>query len=318
MKIKCVIASVIGTAVLGIQGQALSQTKVVSVATQNSGIAPVIANALAKVVSKSSGLQLRARSIGATTQFAPMVNGGQMEFGLSNTYQGVFAYQGASIFEGRPNPNLRMVLPVFPFTVGIAVRNDSPIKSIGDLRGKRVPWGFTSQKTGQLTWDSVLANAGITATDIKPVPVSSFQTMWTQFKQGKLDVTNIVINGSTAQEIDAAVGGVRFINWNDSPQSVKAMTDILPGTILDDIKVRGKGYSVKAQLYYFDMWSSTAVPDEVVYQITKSVYEGASQLRKISPLWRGFHPEKMAASRPYPHHPGAIKFYKEVGIWPKG
>ena len=70
--------------------------------------------AIAKVVKQTADIDLRMRSHQSTTQYMPLVDSGEMAFGLANTLELQFAYQGVKLFEGKPHTNLRTVGVVFP------------------------------------------------------------------------------------------------------------------------------------------------------------------------------------------------------------
>lgn len=66
---------------------------------------------------------------------------------------------------------------------------------------------------------------------------------------------------------------------------------------------------------HFDymLFASKDVKDEVVYKVTKALYENDKELVAASPLWRSFKPAKMGKDQGMPFHPGAAKFLKEKG-----
>lgn len=297
---------------------AMSQT--ISLAVQTGGIAPIIANAIAKVATEKGGISVRARELGSEAQFIPMVNAKQVDLGLSNSFQVVFAHAGKSIFEGRRHPNLRLAFALMPVTIGIAVRADSDIRTISDLKGKRVPGGFTNLRTGQLMWGSVLANAGLTKSDVKEIPVSSYLAMWNQFKQGRLDACNVVVGGSTAKDLSAAVGGLRFISWNDDDRSVKAMQVVQPGSTVEEIQPppeAGKPHPpVKIQFIRFLIFTHADASADAIYRLTAAVHDNEAELLKSGPLWKRFKASSMALKYGVPYHDGAVRYFKEKGLWP--
>jgi TRAP-type uncharacterized transport system substrate-binding protein len=66
------------------------------------------------------------------------------------------------------------------------------------------------------------------------------------------------------------------------------------------------------------LFTGAHVPDAVVYKVAKAFYENKAMLVKGHPMFHGFFPKKAAKQfSTLNYHPGAIKFYKEVGIWPK-
>jgi TRAP transporter TAXI family solute receptor len=106
-----------------------------------------------------------------TGTMIPLVNSGEIDIGFANTLELWDAFHGKGTFDKRPNPNLRTVAVIFPIKVGLFVRADSPIKTIKDMKGKTVSYGYTSQEVIKLTVDAMLATEGLTAADLKTVLV---------------------------------------------------------------------------------------------------------------------------------------------------
>ena len=67
-------------------------------------------------------------------------------FGLANELETNYAVTGTVIYKGKPQPDIRVVAIMNPLYSALFVRKDSPIKSIADLKGKRVPTDYTSQR----------------------------------------------------------------------------------------------------------------------------------------------------------------------------
>ena len=84
---------------------------------------------------------------------------------------------------------------------------------------------------------------------------------------------------------------------------------------LDGTLVRSEAANQSAFRQYFSArgWD---VPDDVVYKFVKTMYHEKPELVKILAAFKGYDPQHMARPHPMPYHPGAIKFYKEAGLWP--
>jgi hypothetical protein len=62
--------------------------------------------------------------------------------------------------------------------------------------------------------------------------------------------------------------------------------------------------------------TNAAMPDDVVYSVVKAMHESKDELVKGHPIFKEFDPKRMTEEIGVPWHPGAIKFYKEIGEWP--
>jgi len=136
---------------------AFSQT--VGVGTTKGGFANQAGQSLSKVVSQKTGIQMRSQPFGGSSVYVPAVNAGKLEFGLVNELESLYAVTSTGIYPGRKHPNLRVFSATIPFRVAIFIKKDSPIKSIKDIKSKRVPSGWSSQRIIQPWMDGQLANA---------------------------------------------------------------------------------------------------------------------------------------------------------------
>ena len=117
-----------------------------------------------------------------TIQYIPSVNAGELEFGVANIAQLTFAVEGKVLFEGHPNPHLRMVATLMPFRVGLLVAQDSDIRKVADLKGKAVPSGFRAAPLFKVLFEGFLATEKLSYGDVQQVPVSGRAQMWELFR----------------------------------------------------------------------------------------------------------------------------------------
>jgi hypothetical protein len=211
---------------------------------------------------------------------------------------------------------------LFPLTLSIAVPSNSPAKSIKDLKGLRMPSGFPGQFTARVMQDALLASGGLTMADMKPVPfVNLFQGIEAL---GKGNVDAAIGPPAIAQvqqaNVDlAARGGLRYLSVDSSPEALAAMRRFAPvRTSVVQPASYNIGVPVPTRFMTYSMYISTnaKVADETVYRLVKMLHESADELKKITPVLNGFDPKDMTEQVDVPWHPGAIKFYTEVGQWP--
>jgi hypothetical protein len=122
-----------------VSGAAYAQT--LGIGTTKGGFTNQAGQSLAKMLSQNTDLQVRAQPFGGSSVYVPLLNKGELEFGLVNELEALFAVTGTGIYPDRPNPDLRVVSVSIPFRVATFVRKDSDIKTLADLKGKRVPSG---------------------------------------------------------------------------------------------------------------------------------------------------------------------------------
>ncbi len=298
-------------------GSAPAMAETVGLGSTTRGGTSQIGKAIAAAISGNSQMQMRPQEMANTADYMPLVNGGEIEFGIANIVQTWFAYNGKGMSEGRPMQDLRMAAVLMPFRAGLIVPKSSGITTVAGLKGKRWPV-FKSGSLGDHVVKAFLANAGLTLDDVKAVPVPNFPRMWNSFKQGTTDATVVVVGSKVNREMDATVkGGVRFISFDAG--KLGAMQSWMPGMYLTEVqpssKLPGVAEATNVMTYDYTFFASTATKDDTVYKAVKALHASEKQLLASGPFWRGFHGGRMANKVDVPFHPGAIKFYKEIGIW---
>jgi TRAP transporter TAXI family solute receptor len=315
--------SVIGATILGCVAT-MAHAQVVGIATNPQGsLYYSVGAAAAGVLQQKGGLTARVQPMSGSSAYAPLLNRGQIEFGLMNAIDVVNAYEGVVNFKDRKNPDLRLLGVMFALPIGIAVPNDSPVKSIKDLKGLRMPSQFTAQSTIQFVQDAVLATGGLSIADMKPFPVADYVKGMEALGDGKVDAALSCFTCATAKEVNVALasrGGLRFLPMSDAPDAVAAMRKVFPGArsqvFSPSPAFTGIVAPTRLMVYSSFLVASTHTSADLVYKATKAIYENKPILVAASPAMRSFEPNAMTEESIVPYHPGAEKFYREVGQWP--
>ena len=121
-----------------------------------------------------------------------------------------------------------MMAVIFPIKAGLFVKASSDIKSIKDMKGRSITYGLTSQEIVRKTVDAMLATGGLSIKDLKPVMEPNVVRVAHDFAAGRIDIAVFAIGLPKVAEVDAAVGGVRFIPLENNPTSLAAMKKEFP------------------------------------------------------------------------------------------
>jgi TRAP transporter TAXI family solute receptor len=280
------------------------------------------ATAIAKVIDEQLKVQVRVQPMAGSSTYLPLLNRGELDFGLTNVDDARTSYLGTGNYQDRPNPNLRLISTLFPLFVSIMVPADSPVKKVADVRGLRMPSGFVSQTIGKLNHEAVLATGGLTPADVKAVPVVNMFAGADALAAGRVDAA--VINPGTAQVQKAHAelsgrGGIRFIPIETAPDAVARMKAVMSSRpFLVQPAAHRVGVIEPTWFLAFDAFMATndKASDELVYGIAKTLHDGKNMLVAAAPFMSDFAPERMAVKMDMPFHPGAIKYYTEIGQWP--
>ena len=271
---------------------------------------------IANAVSQPGKIVATAAATNGSVANVNGIAGGSLESGFSQSDVATWAQKGTGIFEGKPHvPGLRMIANLYPETIHVVVKKGSGIKSIIDLKGKRV--GLDEPGSGTLiNARLVLAAYGVLETDIKPEYIKPNQA-GDKMKDGSLDAfffTGGAPAGAIA-ELASSGSGIELLPI-DGPQaqglrmaSPFFANDTIPGETY-------KGVAAVNTLAVGAQWVTSDKADaETVYQITKALFSDATQ----KTLQAGHAKGKMITLKNavqgvgIPFHPGAERYYREVG-----
>ncbi len=311
------VASAAAAALLA--GSAAAQ-KSVSIGTLPQGsLAYGIASSVAKVISDNSDLITRAVGIGGSNIFIPQVNMGKLEMSTANAVEANFALNGTGTFPGKAHPNLRILTRLLTFQVGFMVRKESDIQAITDFKGRRFPSGFTSQKIVETLVRAAFATEGMSFKDVNGVPVPNFIRATDEMVAGKVEGSFLAPGSGVVRKANARVK-IRFLSLRENPENAKTISKIAPGSFYTVVKpVKRMPYIEKpTTMLGFDylIIVGTKVADEIAYKSVKALYGNKKGLVAGHGVLRGFSPKLMGKKGiGVDYHPGAVKFFKEAGIW---
>jgi len=316
---KMLFAAVLAVAALS--GEAFAQ-RVTIVTNQQGSLAYSAGAALAKVMNEKLGTQARIQPTGGSSTFYPLLNRGEAQYGFSSALETLFAQTGTGTYQGKPLPNLRVVAEVFDLFQALFVANDSPVKKQSDIKGLKIGGTFTSQKIVTYTQNALLANAGLKPSDMIEVPVTNANGAINGVGAGRIDTSFGPPGSGVVQNAHAALtshGGIRFLPIDTSPEAMRRMREVIPMASAFMLKPRknlpGILSEIPVMAYPFALVAGKDTPDEEVYKLVKMMHANKAALAKAFPAYRRFNPKNMARMKQGEFHPGAIRFYKEAGIW---
>lgn len=309
------------SAAVALSTVSLAQAQVVGIGTSKQGGFTYSAGAAIAKVTGKEGVRMLLRPYGGSGVYVPAVNKGELQFALANALETLYAVTGTGAYEGRKQPNIRVVSVMLPLRVAIFTRKDSPIKSIADLKGKRVPGVFGAARTLKTLMDGQLANAGLAYKDVNMIKAASIISNANDFAAGKSDVFFFAVGSGKVLQVDAQVGGIRALPIDPSPEAVARMRKFVPVAYALQLKpgkrLAGILEPTYVMAYPYLVLTSAKVSDEVVYKVAKAMWGNRADMIKAFGPMAGFSQDKMVSNDlggPQ-YHPGAIKFFKEKGLW---
>lgn len=276
----------------------------------------LIANVISGTNGGVPGLVATAVASNGSVANINAINGGSSESGFSQSDVAYWAHTGTGLFEGKGKvEDLRVIATLYPETIHLVARKDANIKSVADLKGKRV--SLDEPGSGTLVDARIVLGAfGLTEKDVKaeylkPGPAGD------RLRDGALDAyffvggyptgaiselatsSGISLVPITGPEIDKMLGQYQFF-----------AKDTVPANTYKDVPETNT-ISVNAQ------WLTSAKqPDDLVYNIVKTLYNEKSRAALDAGHAKGklVTLKNATSGLGIPLHPGAEKFYKEQGV----
>jgi TRAP transporter TAXI family solute receptor len=211
-----------------------------------------------------------------------------------------------------PLDKLRTVAAIYPNYVQVVASEESGIKTLADLKGKRLSVGAPASGT-ELNARAILAAAGLTYDDLGQVEYLPFAESVELMKNRQLD--------ATLQSAGLGVASIR-----DLASSIPIVIVEVPADIVEKAGSPYMAASIPAGTYEgqdADVATATVqnylvthsdVPDDVVYQMTKTLFEHLDDMVAAHQAAKAIKLEEAAKSPPAPLHPGAERYYKEAGV----
>jgi uncharacterized protein len=242
------------------------------------------------------------------------VQGGRAELGFGNAVSTVDGVHGREPFEGETDNVCHLASLYFQY-FQVVVPANSGIENAGDLKGKAIatqPRG----NTGEQMTRAIIETYGLTYDDLSRVNHVSYTDAVSLMKDGHVEGFMLITTVPASAVMDLA-----------SAMDVKVLE--VPDEQLDMLRELNAGYDqriIPAGTYpkqdqdvqTFGTWTHLVgrcdLPEDTAYQITKSVADNVDRLSSIVAAMRDLTPEDMATDVGVPLHPGAERFYKEVGV----
>jgi TRAP transporter TAXI family solute receptor len=301
-------------------GSATSKTgrQFVTIGTAPPGGAfALVGNAIAGVVEENKGdldWKVAPQGTKGTQENIRKLQAGELEFGMANAAISYFAIKGEGTL-AKPH-EVRAVATLAP-NVGIFVTTKSSgIKTIADLKGKRVVLGPAGAGFDYFLKPLLKAH-GVTYEDMDVLD-GNFITAGDMIADGKADAA--FMGGAIPIPAVTQLCGsqdVVFIKLDaDAPDKLKEypfyFTVPVKAGVYDDLKEDIVGINVGNM----HLITHANVSDDLVYNLTKVMFENREKVAEKHPAGKALNPKNAIRDTGTPFHPGAIKFYKEAGIWP--
>ena len=243
---------------------------------------------------------------------------GDLDFGTVQSDRQYQAYYGLAEWQEKgPQKNLRSVFSVHPESITLVASDRSGINDVEDLRGKRVNLGNIGSGHLQNSRD-VVAAAGLAEEAFAAEHVRALEAPGL-LQDGRIDAFFYTVGHPNSTIEEATFGRLRVRLIPIEGQVAQRLLEKYPyyaesvishehyPNALNDRDVPSIG--VKTTFV-----TSIQIPEDVVYAITREVFENFESFKKLHPAYKNLTKLNMLEGLSAPLHPGALKYYREAGL----
>ena len=301
--------------------KAAGQTKFVTIGTGGvTGVYYPTGGAICRLVNKSRkvhGIRCSVESTGGSVYNLNTIAAGELDMGVAQSDWQYHAYNGTSKFEEKgPNKDLRAVFSVHPEPFTVVARADSGIKDFKELNGKRVNIG--NPGSGQRgTMEVVMGAFGWSKKDFKLASELKSAEQSKALCDNKIDAMVFTVGHPSGSIKEASTSCDSVLVNVTGPEIDKLVADnayyrkaMIPGGMYRGTDSDTNTFGVGATFV-----TSAKVPEDVIYNVVKAVFENFDQFKKLHPAFSVLKKEEMIKDGlSAPLHDGAVKYYKEAGL----
>ena len=264
---------------------------------------------------KETGIRCSIESTGGSVYNVNTIKAGELDFGIAQSDTVYQAFNGEGKFKGKAIKELRSVMAIYPELLALVVRKDAGIKTLPDIKGKRINIDVPGSGT-RMTAEIVMDAFGIKKSDLKKAEELKSTEGPTMLKDSKIDGYFGVFGHPTANIKDAANSvDIDLVPIEGKPidELVKKYPyyakGVISGTFYKGVKHDTPSIGVKAVLV-----TSSKIDEKVVYTLTKTILDNFDAFKKLHPAYKTITKESLLDGLSIEQHPGAKKAFKEAGI----
>ncbi|VIO80883.1 TAXI family TRAP transporter solute-binding subunit [Bradyrhizobium ivorense] len=236
---------------------------------------------------------------------------GEIAFTLGDSLKAAWEGDAEAGFKTKLD-KLRTIGAIYPNYIQIVATAESGIKTLADLKGRSLSVGAPKSGT-ELNSRAILAAAGMTYKDLGKVEYLPFAESVDLMKNRQLN--------ATLQSAGLGVASLKDLSTSTDitvvavpKETVDKIGPPFVSVVIPANTYTGQDKDVRTAAVVNYLVTSSAVSDELAYQMTKLVYDSLPELANAHAAGKEIKLEAAATGSPVPLHPGAIRYYKEKGL----
>ncbi len=317
------VAGAVGLAAFAFAGQALAQQSTLKSITIGSNPAGstyyLLAGGFAKTIQQSLKVRATAQPHAGSSVYLPLLERGEITLGLNSSLDSAMARDAVAPYKDK-HTKVRVISRVWVLPYAFIVKGSSDIKSMDDLKGKRVMVNVKTNVSLYNANKALLATAGLTEADVTSVDSGGVVAGLNAVTEGRADAATVAVGMPQLVKAHASTpGGIRVLplGKNNTSEFLGSKMKGLNAYTITPAKTRPMVDAPKL-ISAFDTYinAGATVKDDDAYLIAKALFTNWEKLQKdYGPLRAMDKKNLVPPTNVLPYHPGAVKFYKEAGVW---
>ncbi len=286
-----------------------------SVATGGTGgVYYPMGGGLAEVINNHiEGYSATAEVTGASVENMGLIARGDADLAIALADTVYQAQTGTGRFDGQPLEMVVGIASLYANMIQIVTLADSGIETLSDLKGKRVSVGAPGSGT-EVNAAAVLSAAGMSYEDIDEQRLNFNETA-DALGNGDIDAGFWSVGAPTSSILNlATTNSIKMVTLSDEQiAATQAAEPLFAKTTLAGGIYTGVDADVTVLGVPNVLVASSEMSDDLAYTITKAMFENIADMQAIHPAANQTTVEFTLAATPIPLHPGAIRYYEEIG-----
>ena len=274
-----------------------------------------LGGALAQIIGEKSGVvSITAQATGATGENLNLLGTSEVEMALVQNDLSHYAYNGLEIYEGNKVDNFKAIARLYPEIIHVVAQGGSGIKTMGDFKGKKVSVG-ASGSGNEANCRQIYEFYDLTYENTTPLFISYAETT-NHFKDRQVDAFVYTTGVPSPSILEIVTMQEAVFVPIDGPTRDKIIEKypFFAPEVIPANSYQGQTEDVGTVAVQCILVVRDDIPEDIVYAMTKALFENLDTLGAAHAKGKEITLERALAGLTVPLHPGAEKYFKEVGV----
>lgn len=307
-------------AIVGLAPAAHAQLKSITIGSNPAGsVYFLLAGGFAKLFQEKLKIRSTAQPHAGSSVYLPLMQAGEITAGVNSSLDMGMAFSAKPPYRTK-HTKVYALARCWVLPYGFFVKADSPIKTVEDFKGKRVAVRVKTNVSLEHLNRAILATAGLTEADVQSVDSGGVVKGIDMVVEGRADSASVALNMPALRKAHSGVpGGIRIVGLGKQASDELLEKGIAGARTMrthgdKSLSYIEDGMTVAAFDSFINL--SATVSAEDAYRMAKAIHTNWTQFQKDYAPARNVPVDQIApASSPMPYHPGAVRYYKEAGLW---